>query len=570
MESGHSPRNRTARAGAPFLLRPVTMASLSPWLAFALSFSVYLVGLRYLGSGDTVPAENLPISLLDGRGFDFTELVPGDLPYWFRLVRGRVVSNYPVLPGILNLPVYAAARLLRVDLYANRFHLSMLTASAIAALSALFLYLSLTRVCRTKPEALFFTLAYAFGTTVWSVASRGLFQHGPSVLFLSIALWALYRGGRSVPFSGLALGLAVINRPTNLVIALPLALYVLRYERRRFPAFAALALPPALFHAWYAKTYWGSPLSLAQDVSRANFSGRFWPGLAGILISPSRGLFVFSPFFLFAIPASLEALRPEPAGPRRLPRYMAAGVLLTLILYARWTMWWGGHTFGYRLITEIAPLLTVLVASYWPVLSRSRLATAFFVLSLATSFYAHFLGAMIFPSGFNNNLDLQIARLWDVRNSELELSTRKLIRLAAPHWRLAAAAEKVPGIPAPAAAWWRPDLDDETIPGWIDGPLDGTSLEGPLEISGWARSRDGEVDVRVAISPDGFVPPVERRPRPDVQGTMPQLGDCSRAGWRAVIEKPAAGTTEHVLLVEMRSPSGRVRRLGPIRFRWKG
>ena len=58
-----------------------------------------------------MPAELLPISLLHGHGFDFREFVSGDLPYWFRLVRGRVVSNYPVLTGLLNLPVYTLARL---------------------------------------------------------------------------------------------------------------------------------------------------------------------------------------------------------------------------------------------------------------------------------------------------------------------------------------------------------------------------------------------------------------------------------------------------------------------------
>jgi hypothetical protein len=245
----------------PLVRRPLTLPVLAPWIALFLPLFVYSIGFRYIGSGDTVPAELLPISLLENHGFDFREFVAGDLPYWFRLVRGRVVSNYPVLPGILNLPVYTAARLARVDLYTHRFLFSMLTSSGIAALSVLFLYLALKRVCRSEKEALFFALVYAFGTTAWSVASRGLFQHGPSVLFLSIALWALYRGGGSVPIAGLALSLAVINRPTNILIALPLALYVLRYERRRFPAFMALALPAALFHAWYANAYWGSPFS---------------------------------------------------------------------------------------------------------------------------------------------------------------------------------------------------------------------------------------------------------------------------------------------------------------------
>src|SRR5262249_55903090 len=142
------------------------------------------------------------------------------------------------------------------------------------------------------------------------------------------------------------------------------------------------------------------------------------------------------------------------------------------------------------------------------------------------------------------------------------------IRLAFPNSRLAAAFEPGRGIAPPPSAWWRPELDDEAIPGWIDGPLDGVSFIGPLQISGWAKSVEGEVDVRVAIAPDGLAPPIERYPRPDVQHSMPQLGNCSRAGWRIVVPRPPHGAAEHAFTVELKAPNGRVRRLGPIRIRW--
>jgi hypothetical protein len=554
----------------PLLRRPLKLRMLAPWIALLLPFSIYCFGFRFQGGGDSTPAELLPISLLHGHGFDFREFVSGDLPYWYRAVRGKVVSNYPVLPGLLNVPLYSVAEIARVDLEAHHRFLSGLNASILAALSVLFLYLALKHVCRSETEALFFALAYAFGTTVWSVASRAMLQHGPSVFFLSITLWALLRGGSSVAWAGLALGLAVIGRPANVAIAVPLALYVLLHERRQFPAFAVAAIPPVLFHLWYANAYWGSPLSAAQAVSAANFGGNLGTGLAGLLVSPSRGLFVFSPFFLFAAAGAATAIRPAAARTPALTRFLIAAIMLDLLIYSRWTMWWGGHSFGYRLLTELAPLLTILLAVGWPRIAGNRALLWLFGLCLLLSFYAHFLGAVVAPSGFNNDIDLQPSRLWNVRNSELELSTRKLIRFVAPGWHVAETAEISSGTAALPPVWWRPDLNDDTIPGWIDGSLDGTSHQGPLEISGWARSKEGDVDVRVSIAPEGFVPPIERKPRPDVEAAMPQLGDCSRAGWRAVVEKPSAATAEHVLLIEMRSPSGRVRRLGPIRFRWKG
>jgi hypothetical protein len=406
---------------------------LAPWIAFLLPLFIYCFGFRFQGGGDSTPAELLPISLLRGSGFDFREFVSGELPYWYRDVRGRVVSNYPVLPGLLNVPLYSAAAIARVSLEAHHRFLSGVNASILAAFSALFLYLALKRVCRSEKEALSFALVYAFGTTVWSVASRAMLQHGPSVLFLSIALWALLRGGSAVPWAGLALGLAVIGRPANVAIAAPLALYVLRYEGRRFLAFSAAAIPPALFHFWYAGAYWGSPFSAAQAVSPVNFGGHIGTGLAGLLISPSRGLFVFSPFFLFAAAGAAAALRPGAAAALPpLTRFLLAAILLDLLIYSSWTMWWGGHSFGYRLLTELTPLLTILVAAGWPRIAGSRAALSLFGLCVLFSFYVHFLGAVVAPSGFNNDIDLQTARLWDIRNSEIEFSTRKLIRWVLP------------------------------------------------------------------------------------------------------------------------------------------
>ena len=405
------------------LRRPLALAALAPWIVFLLPLLVYNFGFRYQGGGDSTPAELLPISLLRGGGFDFREFVSGELPYWYRVVSGRVVSNYPILPGLLNVPLYGAAAIAGVDLdlEQHRLFLSAINASILAALSVLFLYLALIRVCRSYKEALLFALAYAFGTTVWSVASRSMLQHGPSVLFLSIALWALLRGGAAVPWAGLALGLAVINRPANIAIAVPLALYVLLHEQRRFLAFCALAIPPALFHFWYANAYWGSPFSTAQAVSTVNFGGNMGTGLAGLLVSPSRGLFVFSPFFLFAFAGIAASLRPASA-PARLARFLAAAIVLDLLIYSRWTMWWGGHCFGYRLLTELAPLLTVLAAVGWPRIARSRAAAFLFALCVVFSFYVHFLGALVAPSGFNDDIDIQTTRLWNIRNSEIELS----------------------------------------------------------------------------------------------------------------------------------------------------
>jgi hypothetical protein len=187
----------------------------------------------------------------------------------------------------------------------------------------------------------------------------------------------------------------------------------------------------------------------------------------------------------------------------------------------------------------------------------SRFGRGVFFVLFAFSIYAQFLGAHVYPSAFGENLDLEPARLWDVRRSELALCTRKLFHSERPSAR-------APMLPF---VWWSPEKNDESIPGWLDASPGGKIVTGPLEISGWAKSRLGDVDVRIVLD-DGRVVAPERVPRPDVARVVPELGDTSRAGFQAILEPRDASPADHSVAVELRDPRGAVRRLGPIRFQW--
>ncbi|MGH9399478.1 MAG: hypothetical protein ACRD00_03855, partial [Thermoanaerobaculia bacterium] len=84
---------------------------------------------------------------------------------------------------------------------------------------------------------------------------------------------------------------------------------------------------------------------------------------------------------------------------------------------------------------------------------------------------------------------------------------------------------------------------------------------------GWARSAKGDVDVRVVLDTRVFEP--ERYARPDVARVLPRLGDTSRAGFRITLDLSASEPGEHQVAVELKDPAGAVRRLGPMRFRWR-
>ena len=158
----------------------------------------------------------------------------------------------------------------------------------------------------------------------------------------------------------------------------------------------------------------------------------------------------------------------------------------------------------------------------WRDLAVPRRALRSFSALVAVSFFVHFLGAHVYPSRFNGTWISQRSRLW-TGESEPVLLTRRLLSPAAPD-------RSTPDVPA---FWWTPEKNDDAIPGWLDASPGGQVLRGPTEVSGWAKSQGGEVDVRILL-PGGRVIAPERHPRPDVGRAVPELGDTSRAGFRTV------------------------------------
>ncbi len=521
-----------------------------------MSLAIFLVGFRYIGSGDTEPAEFLPIAILEHHTVTYDWLLPApDLPYSYRQIAGHVLSAYPILPGLLNVPVFRVARSLEIDLSGHRQALSLFSAAGIAALSVLFVFLGLSRICRTPFGAIGFAMVYAIGTGVWSIASRGLWQHGPVLLFTAISVWLLLEeAGWRTALAGLFVGLAVVTRPAIAALLAPLGVYVLRERPRQFWGFASLAVGVGSILAVWGKLHFGSATALIQDFPSGGFKGSPLEGLAGVLISPSRGLFALSPVLLFAGVGIAKTFGVS-GQTRSLLRYLAVGAALYALLVSRWSMWWGGHCFGSRLVLEAALPLVFLLGPAWEAIGSRPLWRVAFVFLLAASVYANALGALVYPSTFNDNLDLETARLWSVKSSELVLCTRKLLGFPAP---------MPPRVPT---MWWEPRINNDDIPGWIDDSPGRHTIHGALTISGWAKSATGDVEVR-AVLDDGRMAIPERFPRPDLSRVLPQLGDASRAGFRAVFAPPAV-SGRHAVAVEFRDPGGRVRRLGPIRFDWR-
>jgi hypothetical protein len=122
-------------------------------------------------------------------------------------------------------------------------------ASLCAALAVALYWAAARRRLELVP-ALVLTALLAFGTGLWSTASRVLWQHGPSAAVLAWVVWLLTGDGVGRRWQlqlGVAAGLAYVLRPTNSLTAFGLFVYVGLWRPRALPGFvlgAALVAVP--------------------------------------------------------------------------------------------------------------------------------------------------------------------------------------------------------------------------------------------------------------------------------------------------------------------------------------
>ena len=203
-------------------------------------------------------------------------------------------------------------------------------------------------------------------------------------------------------------------------IALPLTIYFFFNHREKFINYCLLGAMPAILLILYSLSYHGSVLALGQGQGIGGFHGNIMEGFIGLLISPARGLFVFSPFLIFSLFYFHKSFRKKE---NPINKYLVISFILLILIYSKWGMWWGGHSFGYRLIIETLPLLIVLLGYAWnEIISKNSILRGIFFALVIYSIFFNYLGTYIYPSGFNyipNNIDQNTERLWEIKNTEL-------------------------------------------------------------------------------------------------------------------------------------------------------
>jgi len=378
-------------------------------------------------------------SCIMGNGYHYTlETKNGHIYYFFPM--GTSVLSVPFVAG-LNL--FCMSAVTRNGSYDERQDIVMQRIiAAILMGGAASIFFMLAALVIPASWSVIVALVASLGTSILSVASRGLWSHTWSVLLLSIVIYLLLKSKRHNLFPQPVLLATLMAwlyfvRPTNSINIVAITIYLLMYYKK-------IVLPYLLTGLFWLVGFtafsWYNFKTLVPDyyLPERLGSNTFWEALAGNLISPARGIFIYFPLLLFIIYLLVRYYRY--IFTHSLVWLSASVIILHWIMISTFHHWWGGHSYGPRLQTDLIPrfvLLSVLgidgMRSCFNkatvsnldqgalLFKRAGLITCVGFLIL-TSCFIHYRGAVCVETQLWNvgpkNVDEHPARIWNWRKPQ--------------------------------------------------------------------------------------------------------------------------------------------------------
>jgi hypothetical protein len=243
-------------------------------------------------------------------------------------------------------------------------------------------------------------------TTTFLPYSRQYFADPLAALFILLSVRFLYLSYReqtkNAVWAGVFFGCAVLTKIDIALLMIPLGLALLYHrndlKRRTINFFLGMA-PFVILLLIYNHLNYGSAFNAGYE--RQEFASPFFSGLYGLLFSPSRGLFLFSPcVILFFI--GLHNFR------RKFPAlfFICLVIIISKIaILAKWFSWQGGWCWGPRLLLPIIPLLLLPAFEIFENWKGQKGVIRITTLGLLIlGFSIQIIGTLVSPNKYNNDI----------------------------------------------------------------------------------------------------------------------------------------------------------------------
>lgn len=315
---------------------------------------------------------------------------------------GHIYNYFPLGSSIVAIPFVAIAVLFGANVPVVNPELQVFIAATLSALILLLMY-ALARMFVSRTSSLLLSIGFWAGTSLSSTGGTALWSHLPAVVLALVALLLLAHYRSRIPtvqavVLGVVLFGAYISRPSMFVfVAFVLVVLGVWNWRRAVISGFTVALLFAAFVAWS----WGEYARSLPPYYMPNrlAGGEFLTAIIGTTISPARGLLVFSPF-LVLLPVLMIWQRRQARANLALLTLALGWPAVTVIVNARFEHWWGGFSYGSRLLTDIVPGLFLAFVLLWPA-AFSNLRQAVFLVAAVALFawsgYVHVVQGLYNP-----------------------------------------------------------------------------------------------------------------------------------------------------------------------------
>lgn len=345
-------------------------------------------------------------------------------PYGYTIHQknGHYYYYFPLGTSIASIPFVALANGWGFKMLHSELAVQIGIATVTAILTLVF-FIKLARIFLSPLNAVAISGVFWFGSSLASTTGTALWSHNFATLFALIAIYSSVKAakeGKSQywPLIALFLFSAYLSRPTMALLAPCVLWFFFTYHKMA-------ACKSAVFLGLLLACFVGFSLHefnqfLPDYYMPKRLTGEhFTEALVGNLISPARGLLIYSPFILLAwlcYPNSSPQFTLKPS-------WFVVGIVwpvLHLIMISRFPHWWAGHSFGARLMTDVLPGLFLLTIRTWPVVRTSARNPIGLTILAAASVFAVYVNS--YQGMFNQytglwnaepNIEKHPEYLWD-------------------------------------------------------------------------------------------------------------------------------------------------------------
>lgn len=329
----------------------------------------------------------------------YQDQLAGYVEGWhLRQKHNHLYYHYPVGTSVAALPFVYIANVFGLDM-ADRTHEAFLQ-NVLSMLSTTLVCLLIYLVCRNYAcvgHSLVFTGAFVFGSSIISTMGTALWSVNFSLIFVLLSLILVlydqvFQRFRRLPYlTGLLLFLAYLCRPTSLLFLALIALYIALTKPVMLIKVFAVVLGGIVLFIFFSWSEYQQMLPDYYLPQQLGATAAIGTALRGHLVSPSRGVLIYSPYLFLSIFGSLVFIRQL----YRRPLFWLAVLWIGahLLLISRNSMWWGGGCFGSRMFTEVMPAFLLLTLLLWyfglqrsPALVR-RIAMGLFIVLAGAGVY---------------------------------------------------------------------------------------------------------------------------------------------------------------------------------------